>query len=247
MDVAEAFAVLGLAPNAEPEAIAGAYRALAFKYHPDRNPEGAEAMKRINAANTVLADPARRAAYQKQQESGSAGGSRWTPPPPPTWPPPRPSSAPPQFFGCDECGRPLRSKVELCTSCARRALVRALVPPALLLMADGSLTGAMWGQLGPAAPIPALMLVLAGVGLVAAVRWIAASRRRWPVRIAAALGWGVVPVELAIGLMLMPVVGLVVVVIEGVRLGIRVYRLHELCREVPPDTAAYERGARNAA
>jgi DnaJ-class molecular chaperone len=60
--------ILQVSPTAEPEAIIGAYKALAKKYHPDRNPGDKKAefrMKLINQAFGVLGDGKRRAEYDK--------------------------------------------------------------------------------------------------------------------------------------------------------------------------------------
>ncbi|MCA9795145.1 MAG: DnaJ domain-containing protein [Candidatus Eremiobacteraeota bacterium] len=58
------YEILQVAPDAEPEVISFAYKALAKKYHPDHSgPEGQEKMATINQAYEVLRDPARRAEY----------------------------------------------------------------------------------------------------------------------------------------------------------------------------------------
>lgn len=60
---------LRVSEDAEPEVIRAAYRALANKWHPDKNPDQAEKAARymaiINAAYEVLSDPARRMAYDE--------------------------------------------------------------------------------------------------------------------------------------------------------------------------------------
>jgi DnaJ-class molecular chaperone len=54
---------LKVARNAPPEVIRAAYKSLSQKYHPDRNPGNADAMriiKIINSAYEVLSDPLKR-------------------------------------------------------------------------------------------------------------------------------------------------------------------------------------------
>lgn len=60
------YEVLGVTPDAPEEVIRAAYRALAGKYHPDRNTGDSDAeskLKRLNAAFQVLGDPAKRKEY----------------------------------------------------------------------------------------------------------------------------------------------------------------------------------------
>jgi curved DNA-binding protein CbpA len=63
------YSELGVTPQAEPEVIRAAYRALALRYHPDRQ-SGASAlmaskMARINHAHSVLSKPESRRAYDE--------------------------------------------------------------------------------------------------------------------------------------------------------------------------------------
>jgi curved DNA-binding protein CbpA len=61
------YSELGVTPQAEPEVIRAAYRALALRYHPDRQ-AGAMAsakMARINHAYSVLSKPESRHAHDE--------------------------------------------------------------------------------------------------------------------------------------------------------------------------------------
>jgi hypothetical protein len=62
------YSILGLPDTASGEAIKRAYRQLALRYHPDKNPsrEAEERFKEINAAYAVLGDAASRRAYDGQ-------------------------------------------------------------------------------------------------------------------------------------------------------------------------------------
>ncbi len=74
------YKVLGLSRDASQEDIKRAFRKLARKYHPDRNPgdkEAEEKFKEINEAYEVLRDPEKRAAYDRfghQMRGGGFGG-----------------------------------------------------------------------------------------------------------------------------------------------------------------------------
>lgn len=65
--------VLGVAPDADPEVVRAAYRALAKKYHPDSRLEGkAEAEKKlreVNQAYEVLSSPVDREKYDRQRSA----------------------------------------------------------------------------------------------------------------------------------------------------------------------------------
>jgi curved DNA-binding protein CbpA len=104
------YKVLQVDSEAEDEVIQAAYRRLAQKYHPDRQPgaDGQARMVAINAAWEVLRDPARRTAYDASRSAAArathatpaATSSGSSPPPgptpaaPPAGPPPSPGPAP---------------------------------------------------------------------------------------------------------------------------------------------------------
>ena len=61
------YGLLGLDPSAEAEVVAGAYKALARKYHPDKSPDPhGRKMKLLNEAYEVLSDPERRSWYDRE-------------------------------------------------------------------------------------------------------------------------------------------------------------------------------------
>jgi curved DNA-binding protein len=73
MPAGDYYQLLGLKKAATPEEIKKAYRKLAVKYHPDKNPgnkEAEEKFKEINEAYAVLSDPQKKAQYD---QFGSAG------------------------------------------------------------------------------------------------------------------------------------------------------------------------------
>jgi len=70
------YEVLGINRNADEAAIKRAYRSLAMKYHPDRNPgdrQAIEKMKEINEAYAVLSDREKRYLYDTYGHAGLEG------------------------------------------------------------------------------------------------------------------------------------------------------------------------------
>lgn len=71
------YQVLGISRNATEQQIKKAYRKLAMKYHPDRNPGNEkwanEKFKEVNEAFSVLGDPEKRKQYDQFGTVGSAG------------------------------------------------------------------------------------------------------------------------------------------------------------------------------
>ena len=77
-DSQDYYSILGVSRDATPEQLKKAYRTLALKYHPDRNPDDKEAeekFKDVNNAYQVLSDPQQRARYdQLGHEAFTHGG-----------------------------------------------------------------------------------------------------------------------------------------------------------------------------
>ena len=76
------YEILGVAKDADDPSLKSAYRKLAMKFHPDRNPGDAEAeekFKEAAEAYSVLSDGQKRAAYDRfghQGLSGASGGAQ---------------------------------------------------------------------------------------------------------------------------------------------------------------------------
>ena len=83
--MANPYSVLGVPKKADEKAIKSAFRKLAMKYHPDRNPDDATAKSKfaeVNQAYEILGDPEKRAQYDrgeidetgKEKFAGFGGG-----------------------------------------------------------------------------------------------------------------------------------------------------------------------------
>src|ERR1044072_7491274 len=81
MAKADFYEILGVARTADEKELKSAFRKLAMKYHPDKNPDDKKAerkFKEINEAYEMLKDPQKRAAYDRYGhaafEHGGMGG-----------------------------------------------------------------------------------------------------------------------------------------------------------------------------
>ena len=77
MSKADYYEVLGVSRDASDQDLKSAYRKLAMKYHPDRNPgdhAAEEKFKQASEAYQVLTDADKRAAYDRYGHAGISGG-----------------------------------------------------------------------------------------------------------------------------------------------------------------------------
>lgn len=78
MSKADYYQLLGVSRDADSDALKKAYRKLAVKYHPDKNPDNPEAeakFKEVSEAYEVLKDADKRAAYDRYgHDAFKAGG-----------------------------------------------------------------------------------------------------------------------------------------------------------------------------
>ena len=80
MSVRDHYEVLGIARDADADAIKAAYRRMAMRHHPDRSddPESEARFKEAKEAYEVLSNDARRAAYDRAGHAGAKASVDWS-------------------------------------------------------------------------------------------------------------------------------------------------------------------------
>lgn len=73
MSNTEYYEILGVGKDADETTIRKAYRKLAIKYHPDKNPDAGDKFKEIGEAYEVLSDPEKRKIYDQFGKEGLSG------------------------------------------------------------------------------------------------------------------------------------------------------------------------------
>jgi curved DNA-binding protein len=79
LDYKDYYKILGIDKKATPDEIKKAFRGLAVKHHPDKNPgnkEAEEKFKQANEANEVLSNPEKRKKYDELGENWQNGGQQ---------------------------------------------------------------------------------------------------------------------------------------------------------------------------